>query len=109
MFPNLGIEIWPDQFTLFRVIPEAPDRTREEIHVYLMGEAAVEPGYADARAEVLEMWRALNAEDIGLLETLQAGRRSPGYDGGRYSPAWEEPVRHFARLVVESILEEPGP
>ncbi len=109
LFPNLGIEIWPDQFTLFRVIPEAPDKTREEIHVYLMGEAATEPAYADARAEVFEMWRALNAEDIGLLEDLQAGRRSPGYDGGRYSPAWEEPVRHFARLVVRSILEEPGP
>ena len=109
LFPNLGIEIWPDQFTLFRVIPEAPDRTREEIHVYLMAEAAAEPAYADARAEVFEMWRALNAEDVGLLEMLQAGRRSPGYDGGRYSPAWEEPVRHFARLVVQSILEEPGP
>ena len=109
LFPTLGIEIWPDQFTLFRVIPEAPEHTREEIHVYLMGEAATAPAYADARAEVLEMWRALNAEDIGLLENLQAGRRSPGYHGGLYSPAWEEPVRHFARLVVRSILEEPGP
>ena len=109
LFPNLGIELWPDQFTLFRVTPEAPDRTREEIHVYLMGDAAASPAYADARNDMFEMWRALNAEDVGLLELLQAGRRSPGYDGGLYSPAWEAPVRQFARLVVQSILEEPGP
>ena len=40
LFPTLGFEVYPDQFAVFRVIPEGPHKTREEIHIYLMEEAA---------------------------------------------------------------------
>ncbi len=102
-FPTLGLEVWPDQFAVFRVIPEAPARTREEIHVYLIGEAASDPRHGEARGAVLEMWRELNLEDLGLLEALQAGRRSPSYAGGVYSRQWEGPCHGFARHVVEML------
>ena len=103
LFPTLGIEIWPDQFALFRVIPLAPDRIREEIHVYLIGEAADSPAWAEARAAVFEMWRSLNEEDVKLLEALQAGRRSDSYQGGVFSPYWEAPTLDFARLVARAV------
>lgn len=103
LFPTLGIEVWPDQFAVFRVIPVGPERTREEIHVYLMGEAATAPRHTAGRQRVLDMWRDLNHEDIGLLENLQAGRHSPSYAGGVFSPHWEAACLHFARLVVAGL------
>ena len=88
--------------------PLAPDRTREELHVFLVGEAATAKRHEGARAAVLEMWDALNREDLGVLELLQQGRRSPAYDGGRLSPHWEGPTHDFGRRVVEGIVAATG-
>ncbi len=103
LYPNLGIELWPDQFVVFRIMPLAAARTREEIHVYLMGEAADAPAYRGERERVMKLWRDLNGEDIGLLEVLQKGRASPSYDGGVFSPAWEQPVLQFSQLLARDL------
>jgi choline monooxygenase len=105
-FPSLDIELWTDQFAVFQVTPLSPGRTREDIHVYLIGEAAESEAYAEARQKVLDMWDGLNAEDITVLEMLQAGRHSPGFDGGRLSPYWDGAPHHFARLVADALRAE---
>jgi choline monooxygenase len=105
-FPCLDIELWPDQFAVFRVTPLGPTRTREEIHVYLIGEAAQSERYRDGRQGVFDMWRELNREDIAVLENLQAGRASSAFDGGCFSPHWEAANHHLCRLVVEGIARE---
>jgi choline monooxygenase len=103
LFPALGIEIYPDQFTLLHVTPLGPERAREEIHIYLVGEAATSEEHREARQGVIDTWRDLNEEDVTILERLQEGRHSSGFDGGRLSPYWDEATRHFAHLVVEGI------
>ena len=103
VFPTFGIEIYPDHVAMFHVNPIAPGRSEEKIAVYLIGEAATATQYEKGRQAVLDMWTDLNAEDIGLLEALQAGRRAPGYDGGVLSPYWDEAARHLARLVAGTI------
>lgn len=89
VFPSFGIEIYPDHIALLHINPIAPDKTLERISVYLIGEAATAMQYQRGRQGVLDMWQALNDEDIGLLESLQKGRAAPGYDGGMLSPYWE--------------------
>ena len=54
----------------FHVTPIAPDLCHERIDIYLIGEAADAPQYETQRQAVLEMWRDLNKEDIGLIESL---------------------------------------
>lgn len=102
-FPTLDIELWPDQFAVFQLTPLGPGRTREEIHVYLIGEAAEAERYGAARQAVLDMWQALNNEDVRVLELLQQGRQAPAFDGGCFSPHWEAANHHFCCLVVEGI------
>jgi choline monooxygenase len=106
VFPSFGIEIYPDHIAMFHVNPIAPARSREKIAVYLVGEAATATQYESGRQSVLDMWRDLNAEDIGLLESLQRGRQAPGYDGGVLSPYWDEAPRSFSRLVAETMRAE---
>ncbi len=106
LFPTLGIEVFPDQLAVFRVIPGSAGRSREELHIYLMAEAAEGPAHAEARQAVIDTWHDLNLEDLGLLEGLQAGRASPAYDGGLFSPVWEEPTHQFAQLVLEALRSE---
>ncbi len=105
-FPCLDIELWPDQLAVFRVTPLGPARTHEEVHVYLVGEAAEAERYREARQGVFDMWRELNEEDIAVLENLQAGRASAAFDGGCFSPHWETANHHLCRLVVEGIVRK---
>ena len=103
-FPHFAAEVFPDQFSVLVSYPIAPNKTREELHVFLIGEAATSDTYAEAREATLRMWDDLNREDLGMLELLQQGRLSPAYDGGRLSPHWEGPTHDFGRRVVERIL-----
>jgi choline monooxygenase len=99
--------VFPDQFSILVSYPVAPDKTREELHVFLIGDAATSDEYKEARENTLKMWDDLNREDLGMLELLQQGRLSPAYDGGRLSPHWEGPTHDFGRRVVERILSIP--
>ncbi|MEM6670198.1 MAG: aromatic ring-hydroxylating dioxygenase subunit alpha [Pseudomonadota bacterium] len=102
--PHFAVEIFPDQFTILVAYPEAPDRCREELHVFLIGdEAATGETYAKERNAVIQMWDDLNKEDISILKGMQQGRRCTGYDGGRLSPHWEGPTLGYARKVIEMM------
>lgn len=108
-FPQFAAEVFADQLSVLTTRPVAPDRTVEEIHLFVVGDdAASGEAFAGARAAVFEMWHNLNGEDVGVLERLQRGRRSPAYDGGRLSPAWEEPTHEFGRILLEEMAGRHG-
>ncbi len=98
-----GLEVYPDHVASFHVTPIAPDLCHERIDIYLIGEAADAPQYETQRQAVLEMWWDLNKEDVGLIESLQKGRTSPAYDGGRLSPYWDEAPLHLSRMILEGM------
>ncbi len=103
-FPHFAAEVFPDQFTVLASYPIAPDKTREELHVFLIGDAADSDEFGAPRTATFDMWESLNHEDLGVLELLQQGRKSPAFDGGRLSPHWEGPTHEFGRRVVERML-----
>jgi phenylpropionate dioxygenase-like ring-hydroxylating dioxygenase large terminal subunit len=102
--PNFAFEIYPDHIATFIATPVAPDRARERIDIYLVGEAAAGSQYAEQRQAVFDMWRDLNGEDLDVIARLQRGRLSPGYDGGRFSPYWDEAPLHLSRQIVKAML-----
>ena len=103
LFPSLSFEIFPDQFALVELTPLNAEQTRERIHIYLIGEAADGGAYASERQAVFDTWHRLNQEDITIIERMQRGRHSPGFDGGVLSPYWDDAIRHFARLLVQGL------
>ncbi|MCP4387546.1 MAG: aromatic ring-hydroxylating dioxygenase subunit alpha [Gammaproteobacteria bacterium] len=106
LFPNFAFEIFPDQVDVFVAWPEAPDRCRETIALYFVGDGASADKYRDARAHVIQNWSDLNHEDIGVVERMQSGRNSEGFDGGVLSPYWDPVLQQFARLMTESVSAE---
>lgn len=104
-FPSFAAEVFADQFSVLATRPVAPDRTIEEIHIFLVGDdAATGASLAEERAELFRMWHDLNSEDVDVLERLQRGRRSPAYDGGRLSPAWDGPTHEFGRILLDQMM-----
>jgi len=98
------LEIYPDHIATFIVTPATPATARERIDIYVVGDAAKGPQYGEQRQAVFDMWRDLNGEDLDAIARLQRGRLSPGYDGGRFSPYWDEAPLHLSRQIVKAML-----
>jgi len=107
LFPNFAFEIFPDQLAVFVAAPSGPDRCKETIGLYFVGDGANSDQYTNARNVVIKNWHDLNNEDISILERMQAGRLSDGFDGGVLSPYWDPVQQHFARLIFESVVSVP--
>ena len=103
LFPNFAFEIFPDQVDVFIATPVASNKCRETIALYFVGEGATSDQYAEAREHVVKNWHDLNNEDVGIIERMQAGRASEGFDGGVLSPYWDPVQQHFGKLIFNAV------
>lgn len=103
LFPNFAFEIFPDQVDVFIATPKGIDRCEETIALYFIGDGADSKEYEQGRNTVIQNWHDLNNEDVGIIERMQAGRSSEGFDGGVLSPYWDPVLQHFARLVYSAM------
>src|SRR6202041_1347676 len=82
VLPNLMFGMHPDHFLFFGVIPLSPTETEEGFHFYFIGDAALDEKPTAMRERVVNNMTSINAEDIGIVESMQAGRLSPGFEKG---------------------------
>jgi phenylpropionate dioxygenase-like ring-hydroxylating dioxygenase large terminal subunit len=104
LYPNLLLGVHRDQGFAILVEPEGVARTTEHVRLYYLGEAATDPELAALRRRSLALWREVFEEDVAVVEGMQAGRASPAFDGGRFSPAMDPPTHAFHRWVAGRLL-----
>jgi choline monooxygenase len=98
LFPNTMLNFYPWGLSINVVRPLAVDRTRVSFLSYVW---RPEKRAAGAGAGLDRVER----EDEAIVEAVQRGMRSRYYDRGRYSPAREQGVHHFHRLVAAAMAE----
>lgn len=103
LFPNVLLGIHADQAFALVLEPRAPDRTVERLFLAYVDDAAEDPAYAATRAANLEAWQQVFAEDIFAVEGMQQGRRSPGFDGGAFTPLMDAPTLVFHRWAQSRL------
>ncbi|MDX1431225.1 MAG: SRPBCC family protein [Gammaproteobacteria bacterium] len=103
MFPNVLLGLQNDHAYAIHVAPLAPDRTRETVQIYYVGEETLGAQFASARDRLREGWRAVFLEDVGVCEGMQQGRASPGFDGGAFSPVLDVPTHAFSKWVAARL------
>ncbi|TDK50779.1 aromatic ring-hydroxylating oxygenase subunit alpha [Antarcticimicrobium luteum] len=99
VFPNVLLGVHRDHAFAIVLQPEALDRTVERVHLYY----PTPDTDADLRAANATLWKTVFEEDIFVVEGMQAGRRAPGFDGGRFSPAMDGPTHLFHDWVAARI------
>jgi choline monooxygenase len=104
VFPNLMLNIYPDNVSTNLIVPLSQDRTLTIFEWF----------FHDVSSELVQerMKKAIafsdevQQEDVGLCESVQRGLQSSLYDRGRYSVRRENGVHHFHMLLAE-FLEKP--
>ena len=105
VWPNVVFEYYPGgKLTLFHNKPVGPERTQQVIEWYLPEDA---PNATEQ--EVIDFVDVVREEDIPIVESVQRGLQSLGYDQSRYvaddSDAWysESGLHRFHRQVLDAL------
>jgi len=107
VLPNLMFGMHPDHFLFFGLIPLSPSLTEEVFHFYFVGEESLAERFAASRERVMSNLRAINAEDVGVVESMQVGRHSPAYTSAPFSP-YQEATLHQFQLKIARMLQQTG-
>jgi phenylpropionate dioxygenase-like ring-hydroxylating dioxygenase large terminal subunit len=99
VFPNLMLNVYPDNFSTNLIVPLGPDRTLTVFEWFFQDPGA--PGTAERIRQTVEFSDEIQREDIAICEAVQRGLRSRTYDRGRFSVRRENGVHHFHRLYQE--------
>ena len=109
LYPNLLLGAHMDHFFAMRLDALAPDRTAEDARLWCLDEAAAAPAHNGARARLRTRWEEVFREDVGVVERMQKGRRSPAFDGGCFSPVMDAPSHAFHRwAALRLVAKEPA-
>ncbi|MEQ9488500.1 MAG: ring-hydroxylating oxygenase subunit alpha [Alphaproteobacteria bacterium] len=106
LWPNMTLMRYPGRgnFMVWRFIPTGPEETYEEFDFFF---ETAPPTEGEMEA-INYIDSVLQPEDIGLVESVQRGMRTPAFKQGRYlvdpegSGLSEHGVHHFHGLVLEA-------
>ncbi len=105
VFPNAMLGVSVDHVFALIAHPTSPTTTHEEMHIFFVGDAAMREEFAENRRLVVERWRGINYEDVGIVESVQIGRNSPAMEGGLFSPTLDICVYAFQNEVARCLTE----
>lgn len=105
LFPNLMLGFQANHVFAMIVHPVSAGVCREELQIFYAGDEANEDRYLQQRKSNLDAWTVVFNEDIEPCERMQAGRNSPGYQGGAFSPFHDNCSHHFHQWVAHRYLD----
>jgi choline monooxygenase len=109
LWPNIALLRYPGRgnFMVWRFIPVGPEETLEEFDFFYESDS---PSEMEMEA-IRYIDTVLQPEDIGLVESVQRGMRTPAFEQGRYmvdpaeSGLSEHAVHRFHGLILDAYRE----
>lgn len=101
VFPNLMLNIYPDNISTNLIVPLSHDKTLTIFEWFFRDVQS--PAVRERVKRAVAFSDEVQQEDIGLCENVQRGLRSSTYDRGRYSVKRENGVHHFHMLLGEFL------
>ena len=103
LFPNVLLGLQNDHLFAMLLLPTSHDQTLERVQLYYVGDEAVGSTATSDRRVMLDGWREVFLEDVGVCEGMQQGRASTAFDGGAFSPVLDNATHHFHRWVASKL------
>jgi len=105
VFPNVLLGIQADHTFAIVLEPVANDQTIEHLRLMYVGDGAIQPEYKGCRDATLAAWKEVFGEDVAVVEGMQRGRSSPGFNGGKFSPVLDNPTHYFHKWAAKRLIE----
>jgi choline monooxygenase len=106
VFPNLMLNVYPDNLQLNIIVPLGPERTLTRFE-WLFRDPG-RPGLAEEFERSFAFSDEVQQEDIAICEAVQKGLRARFYDRGRFSVRRENGVHHFHGLLASALDRQGG-
>jgi len=104
IFPNLMLNIYPDNISTNLIVPLGHDRTLTIFEWYFHDAHAEKT--KDRMRKAMGLGETVQQEDIHICEAVQRGLQSSTYNRGRYSVKRENGVHHFHLLLSEFLQDK---
>jgi Phenylpropionate dioxygenase and related ring-hydroxylating dioxygenases, large terminal subunit len=104
IFPNLMLNIYPDNISTNVIVPLSHDKTLTIFEWFFHDVDS--PKTKERIKKAIAFSDEVQQEDIVLCENVQKGLRSSTYDRGRYSVKRENGVHHFHMLLSQFLGEK---
>jgi len=105
LFPNVMLGLHKDHYYIYWLEPINHKLTIEHMEIYYVGNtAANSKKFKNLRKKNLKLWRDVQLEDVGIIQGMQEGRKSPAYNGGNFSPAMDGPTHKFHKWIAENLI-----
>jgi choline monooxygenase len=101
VFPNLMLNIYPDNIQTNVIVPVNHEKTLTIFEWFFHDPSS--PAVRERIQKALAFADEVQQEDILLCDHVQRGLRSATYDRGRYSVKRENGVHHFHMLLAEFL------
>lgn len=108
IFPNLILTPLATMTFSILIQSQSASQTRERLEFFFAGDEAMREEHALARRAAAGFITDVNCEDIGIVERVQRGRRSPAFEGGQFTDAQEATSRHLQQLLAARMLAAHG-
>jgi len=97
VFPNLMLNLYPDNLQTNVILPLGHDRTITRFEWFVSD--LHRPGLEEEFARSYEFSDEVQREDIAICEAVQRGLEANSYRSGRYSAVRENGLHHFHGLL----------
>jgi phenylpropionate dioxygenase-like ring-hydroxylating dioxygenase large terminal subunit len=98
--------MFPHHLVTLLYRPLAADRTFEYLDVLVHPSVKADRQFDEVLDRITSFWAFVNDQDIRLVENVQSGIQSQGYQGGRLCYHFEEPVHRFQNMVADHMIGE---
>lgn len=105
LFPNVLLGVHRDHRYAIILVPNGLESTTERVAIYYAKKEMTGDDFAELREKNRILWKDIFIEDIGVVEGMQAGRHGRYFDGGKFSPAMDEPTWVFHHWVASQLEE----
>jgi choline monooxygenase len=101
LFPNLMLNVYPDNYSTNLIVPLGPERTLTIFEWFFQDPAS--EAVREKLRETVAFSDEIQIEDIRICEAVQRNLHSRTYSTGRYSVQRENGVHHFHSLLNEFL------
>lgn len=104
LYPNVLLGIHRDHYFAVLIEADGPAATRERFEIFYFDDRVRGADFQPTRTANRDLWQTIFAEDRDAVECMQAGRRSPAFDGGIFSPVMDEPTHTYHKWIAAALL-----